>query len=136
MSKEVYAALSELISNTPLSFIRHGIVQSTAGSIDEALAEEMIQRFPAELIQAGWRQLTRAEEFAADLRTVDLPMLFGKHEGCLMSTDEGYEDAIKAFPDARRVMTQNACCVDPGFAEALRVFCEEVATSRPTVPHR
>ncbi len=96
----------------------------------------MIQRFPAELIQAGWRQLTRAEEFAADLRTVDLPMLFGKHEGCLMSTDEGYEDAIKAFPDARRVVTQNACCVDPGFAEALRVFCEEVATSRPTVPHR
>ena len=129
MNKEVYAALSELIANTPRSFIRHGIVQSTGGSVDEDVAEAMVQRFPPELIQAGWEQLTRPEEFADDLRALAVPMLLAKHEGCLMSTEEGYDEAVAAFPEALTTATPNACCVDPGFAQALRSFCEEVEAS-------
>jgi hypothetical protein len=97
--------------------------------VDEDVAQQMVERFPAPLIQAGWKQLTRPEEFAADLRGLKVPLLFGKHEGCLMSTDEGYRDAVEAFPRARTVVTPNACCGDAGFAEALRSFCEEVEAS-------
>ena len=86
----------------------------------------MVQRFPPRLIQAGWEQLTRPEEFADDLRALDVPMLLGKHEGCLMSTEEGYDEAVAEFPNALTVATSNACCMDPGFAQALRSFCAEV----------
>jgi hypothetical protein len=123
MNRAVYEAMTELVRNDALAFIRHAIVQSTAGSVDEAVAEQMVERFPEERIQEGWDELTRAEDFAQELKALGLPLLLGKHEGCLMSTDEGYEDAIEAFPDARTVVTPDACCVDPGFAKALHAFC-------------
>jgi sugar phosphate isomerase/epimerase len=123
MNRAVYEGMTELIRNDALAFIRHGIVQGTAGSIDEAVAEQMVERFPEEGIQAGWEELTRAEDFAEELEAAGVPLLLGKHEGCLMSTDEGYEDAVEAFPEARTVVTLDACCVDPGFAEALHEFC-------------
>jgi hypothetical protein len=128
-NKAVYEGMTELIRNDALAFIRHGIVQATGGSVDEALAEQMVERFPEEVIQTGWEELTRAEDFGDELRALGVPMLLGKHEGCLMSTEEGYEDAVEAFPDARTVATPGACCVDARFAEALHGFARARADS-------
>jgi hypothetical protein len=50
--------------------------------------------------------------------------LFSKHEGCLVFTVEGYEDAIAAFPDAEQVTMQNPSGASQEFADALRDFCE------------
>jgi hypothetical protein len=122
-NRAVYEGMTELIRRDALAFIRHGIVQATGGSVDEALAEEMVERFPAEVIQSGWEELTQVEDFGDELRVIGVPMLLGKHEGCLMMTEEGYEDAVAAFPGARTVATPDACCVDPKFAESLRDFC-------------
>lgn len=122
-NKAVYEGMTELIRNDALAFLRHGIVQATGGSVEEAVAEEMVNRFPGAVIEAGWEELTRVEDFGDQLDALDIPMLLGKHEGCLMSTEEGYEDAVEAFPNARTVITSGACCVDPEFAEALREFC-------------
>ena len=123
MNKAVYEGMTELIRRDALAFIRHGIVQATGGSVDDDLAEEMVGRFPADVIQIGWKELTRARDFADEFRALEIPMLLGKHEGCLMSTEEGFADAVDAFPDARTVVTSDACCVDPKFAQALRDFC-------------
>jgi hypothetical protein len=124
-SKAVYEGMTELIDKDAIAFVRHGIVQSTRGSVDEDLAKEMVERFPEEVIRAGWRELTRDEEFGDRLHALGLPMLLGKHQECLMSTEEGFQDAVAAFPDARTVATGGACCVDAAFAEALHSFCTE-----------
>jgi hypothetical protein len=52
-----------------------------------------------------------------------VPMLFARHEGCLMFTVEGYADAIAAFPAAHTASTSEKPSASPAFAEALRSFC-------------
>jgi hypothetical protein len=41
-----------------------------------------------------------------------------------MSSDEGFEDAVAALPDAETITVPDAPCVDAGFAAAMRTFCE------------
>ncbi len=43
-------------------------------------------------------------DIGAFLSRLDCPLLFAKHEGCLASTDEGFEDAAATFP--RRALCQ------------------------------
>jgi hypothetical protein len=57
---------------------------------------------------------------------VDVPMLLSKHEGCLVFTAEGYEDAIRAFPEAHRTSVSQASSASDEFAAALKDFCEGV----------
>lgn len=52
-------------------------------------------------------------------------LLFGKHEEYLLFTDEGFDDAVAAFPQARTCITPAVCAASPAFAEALRSFCAE-----------
>jgi hypothetical protein len=120
--------MAQLIREDRGSFARHGLTQLTQGSYDEALAERMIERIPVSAMRAAW-ELVRdhAEPIGELLGELDCPLLFAKHEGCLMFTDEGYEDALAAFPDARTAVATGAPCADETFAAALRSFCTEVA---------
>lgn len=120
---EVYAAVTELVNKDTTAFLRHGIPQATHGSVDEELAERIVERIPAELLVDGWKALTADEPFGEILMDLDCPLLLAKHEGCLMSTEEGFEDAVAALPDAATVVVPDAPCVDGQFAEALRRFC-------------
>jgi hypothetical protein len=68
--------------------------------------------------------ITRDDVEIGDLlERLDCPLLFAEHEGCLGSTEEGFEDAVAAFPKARTVTTTAAPLASPAFAEALREFC-------------
>lgn len=120
---EVYAAVTELINKDTTAFLRHGIPQATHGSVDEALAEKIVERIPTELLVDGWNALTADEPFGEILVALDCPLLLAKHDACLMSTDEGFEDAVAALPDAETVVVPNAPSADPEFAEALKRFC-------------
>ena len=42
-----------------------------------------------------------------------------------MSTEEGFEDAAAAFPQARTISVTDAPTSSQAFADALREFCEE-----------
>jgi pimeloyl-ACP methyl ester carboxylesterase len=127
----VVAAMAELVEKDHEEFLRHGAVQLTGGSVDEEQAERMINRFPRELMQRGWEMITRDDVQIGDLLDqLDCPMLFAKHEGCLGSTDEGFEDAVAAFPNARTISVTDAPLTSPEFAAALREFCEQIASSR------
>ncbi len=127
VNAEVWAGITELIGRDHEAFIRHGIAQVTGGSIDEEQAERMIERFPRDLIAAGWEGLTRDDIEIGDLLgQLDCPLLFAKHEGCLMSTEEGFEDAAAAFPKARTISVTEAPLASEEFSEALREFCENV----------
>jgi pimeloyl-ACP methyl ester carboxylesterase len=120
----VLDAMTELVNTDHEQFLRYGAVQATGGSIDEAQAERMIERFPRELMQRGWEMITRDDvDLGEMLAELDCPLLFAKHEGCLGSTEEGFEDAVAAFPRARNVSTSDAPLASMEFAEALREFC-------------
>lgn len=126
----VWDAMRQLLLQDHEAFIRFGIAQSTRGSIGEELAQRMVERFPRELMLLGWERVTADDEPFADLlRELEAPLLLAKHEGCLMSTDEGFEDAVAALPRARVVAVPFAPSTSEEFAEALRSFCEEIWTA-------
>ena len=114
------------------AFVRYGIAQMTRGGVDEATAEKMVERFPdMELVTATLEALREEPEPIGDeLKEIDAPLLFAKHEGCLGSTDEGFEDIVKAFPEAETVICPEMCASSPTFADALRQFCERIAAEK------
>ena len=63
------------------------------------------------------------EPFEERLRALGKPLLLAQHAGCLVETEEGFEDAVAAFPDAPAIRCDGACASSPDFAEALREFC-------------
>lgn len=67
-----------------------------------------------------------SEPFEDLIRDVDAPLLFAKHEDCIGSTEEGFDDAVAAFPHARVVSAPDAPSVSPVFADALHDFCLEL----------
>jgi pimeloyl-ACP methyl ester carboxylesterase len=133
----VYEALRELIRTDHEAFIRHGIAQATGGSISEDLAERMIERFPHDLLIDGWETITGNDADVGELiARLDCPLLFANHVGCLASTQEGFDDAAAAFPQARIVAVEDAPLSSFEFAEALRRFCEEVNAPADTAEAR
>jgi hypothetical protein len=122
--REVAEAFGQLADSNYKDFVRYGLTQVTHGSVGDELAERMLERVPIERGIAVWRMsLFDTEPFEPILRELDVPLLFAKHEGCLGATEEGFQDAVAAFPDASAVSVPNAPSVSPEFAEALREFC-------------
>ena len=125
---EIWTALGQLARQGGEAFVRYGLAQMTRGGIAPELAEEMIERFPdmnlaAEMIDAIGRE---REPIGERLRALEAPLLLGKHEGCLVRTDEGFDDIVAAFPGARTAICPEPCSSSPTFAEALRGFCESL----------
>ena len=131
VNREVWAAMRDLIGTDHEAFIRHGAQQVTGGSIDEGLAERMIERFPRELLTvATWDALTRDDVRIDELLgRLDCPLLFAKHEGCLMSTEEGFDDAAAAFPRAHTISVTDAPLASAAFADALREFYNQAGAA-------
>jgi hypothetical protein len=124
VNREVMEAFGQLAESNYADFVRYGLTQITHGSIGDELAERMLQRVPVDMGRAVWEMNVRdAEPFEHLIRELDVPLLFAQHEGCLGETEEGFEDAVRAFPDAHAVSVPEAPSVSNGFAEALREFC-------------
>jgi pimeloyl-ACP methyl ester carboxylesterase len=125
----VHAAMIQLARQGSDAFVRYGIAQMTRGGIDEDTAQKMVERFPdMELVTATLEALgEQPEPIGDELREIDAPLLLAKHEGCLSSTDEGFEDIVKAFPEAETAVCPEMCASSPTFAEALRKFCDRLA---------
>ncbi len=95
---------------------------------NEQFVDQMLERVPVSYVRATWELLSAEHEPIGELMSgLDRPLLLAKHDGCLMFGDEGFEDVIAAFPEAQTVVTEKAPSADPGFAEALRSFSEEIA---------
>lgn len=60
----------------------------------------------------------------------DCPLLFAKHEGCLASTDEGFEGTLRP-PAQSATCVSDACAADePGVRQALRAFWKDVVAAQ------
>jgi pimeloyl-ACP methyl ester carboxylesterase len=126
--REVWAAMRQLLRQDHDQFLRYGIVQMTRGSVDDATAREMVDRFPKqEFMEAVWDSLeTENTPIGELLKDYGGPLLLAEHVGCLSFTEEGFADAVEAFPDAHVVRVPQAPGADAQFAAALREFCGEV----------
>ncbi len=126
VNKEIFAAMRQFLSQDHREFIRHGMVQMTQGSVDDELAGRMIDRFPrGEWLEMAWDSLGAGDERLGEmLQEYGGPLLLAQHVGCLSFTDEGFADAVAAFPDARTLGVARAPAGSPEFADALRDFCE------------
>jgi pimeloyl-ACP methyl ester carboxylesterase len=128
---EVWEALTQLVRTDRRGFVRHGIAQATRGSIGEEQAERMLARIPEDRMEAGWEELTRDEPFSEMLLGLECPLLLAKHEGCLVSTEEGFDDAAAALPRARTIAVEIAPLASDDFAAAVRSLCEDVRRGTP-----
>ena len=128
VNKEVTAAMTQLLRSDYDSFVRYGMTQFTQGAFDEETSKRIVDRFPPmELASQVWDANTNRPEPIADLLAgLDVPMLLVKHEGCLVFTEEGYEDAVRALPEARRTSVGTNPSASDEFAAALKDFCESV----------
>jgi hypothetical protein len=126
VNREVFAAMRQLLAQDHREFIRHGIVQMTRGSVDDELAAQMIDRFPAgEWLELAWDSLSSEDEPIGEmLREYGGPLLLAQHVGCLSFTDEGFDDAVADFPEASTLRVATAPGASAEFVEALRDFCE------------
>lgn len=129
MNPAIWQAMAALARQGSEQFVRYGIAQATQGGISEEVAQEMTKRFPdMNLVSLMFDALAeQPEPIGDDLEALGLPMLFAKHEGCLGRTDEGFEDAVAAFPQAQVAICEETCSSSPAFAAALRDFCERLA---------
>ena len=131
VNKEVTEAFGQLAETDYPEFIRYGLTQVTHGSIGDELAARMLERVPIDVGRAVFEMNLRdPEPFDHLIREIDVPLLFAKHEGCLGSTDEGFDDAVAAFPHAWTIRCDDAPSVSSEFARVLRSFCEEVLATK------
>jgi pimeloyl-ACP methyl ester carboxylesterase len=123
----VWDAMGQLLQNDYSAFVRYGLTQLTQGSIGDELAKRMLERIPMDIAQAAFETILSDEGGIQDsLRELDSPLLFAKHESCLSATEEGFADAVAAFPRARALSVPDAPTVSPDFAAALRSFCADL----------
>jgi hypothetical protein len=135
VNKAVWDAMGQLLKNDYSSFVRYGLTQLTQGSIGDELAQRMLERVPMDVAQTAFENMQQTTDSIEEpLKALDVPLLFVKHEGCIGATEEGWEDAVGAFPEARTHSVPEAPTVSAEFAEALRSFCLEIAASASSIP--
>jgi hypothetical protein len=138
-NREVFEAVGQLLRLDYANFVRYGLTQATHGSIGDELAKRMIERVPKEIAKAAWEMAAHGDEHFEDvLRELRVPLLFAKHDGCLGNTDEGFADAVAAFPEAHVISVPEAPSVSSQFAEAVCSFCLQLPGHREeaTIPKR
>lgn len=119
---ELFSALRRLARTDYRTYARH-LTQITQGAYDEEMTERYIERVPMDLEPAAESVPDPESPIGETLKKLDVPLLFAKHDGCLLFTAEGFADAAAEFPDAETISTAEKPSASPEFAAALREFC-------------
>jgi hypothetical protein len=134
VNQQVHQACVSLMKADHRTFVRQFFKmtggEDSHGGFGEDLIERYLQRVPISLEIPFWE--TRAfegERIAERLAQLDVPMLLAQHRGCLLFTDEGFEDAVAAFPQAPAITCAEKPGTSPEIAQALREFCTQVVTA-------
>jgi hypothetical protein len=134
VNQEVHEACLSLIRTDNRMFVRQLFKmtggEDTFGGFGEEMAERYLERVPIELELPFWE--TRAfegERIGEGLAQLDAPMLLAQHKGCLLFTEEGFDDAVAAFPRARVVRCREKPGTSDEFAAALQEFCAQAVAA-------
>ena len=134
VNQEVHEACLSLIRTDNRMFVRQLFKmtggEDALGGFGDELAERYLDRVPIELELPFWE--TRAfegERIGEGLAQLDVPLLLAQHKGCVLFTEEGFNDAVAELPGARVIR----CLEKPGtsseFAAALRDFCAQAVAT-------
>jgi len=105
--------------------------ETSEGGYHQDLVDEYVRRVPLGAALAFYETPTEAARGLDDrLKGLDVPMLLTQHEGCLIFTGEGFEDAAAALPHARTAGYTEKPSTCPAFSEELRESCAGLATAR------
>jgi hypothetical protein len=111
LSGSVFSAFLSLVETDSEGFARFALTQLTQDGYDEPLVRQMLERVSVRVVVAHLRAMAQVSfDLEQLLRPLDVPLLLGKHEGCLLYTDEGIADAVAAFLGARNVSLPVTCC--------------------------
>jgi len=128
INREVHSASSSLIHKDQRAFV-HQLFRMTGGEqmvggYGEGMVEEYLKRVPVELMLPFWESRPQeGTDFVERLRALDMPMLLAQHRGCLLFTEEGFDDIVSAFPDAQAVRMDDKPSTSLEFAAVLCEFC-------------
>jgi|RhiMetdeSRZDD1v2_1073273.scaffolds.fasta_scaffold35922_2 pimeloyl-ACP methyl ester carboxylesterase len=128
INREVHSASSSLIQRDQRAFV-HQLFRMTGGErmvggYGAGMVEEYLRRVPAELMLPFWASRPQeGSDFVETLRALEVPMLLAQHRGCLLFTEEGFDDVVAAFPDAHAVRMEDKPSTSVEFAGVLREFC-------------
>lgn len=131
IEREMQAAMAQLIETDYRTWVRH-LTQISQEAYDDDLVQRDLERVPKELAEHCYgARLPPSEPLEEPLRAVGVPMLLAHHEGCILHTAEGFEDAVEAFPEARTVICRQKPSTSPSFAAAIRALCDQLDRDSP-----
>ena len=117
---EVVSAAGRLLDTDYMAFWR-AVTQFTQGGLPDAWVERWAAAIPQARAKAFWSEIGDSEPAVAErLRDYPGPVLLGQHKDCVLWTQEGFEDAVAALPEAKVVRCREIPVFDPAFGEALR----------------
>ena len=132
INREVHSASGSLIRTDQRAFVHQFFRmtggESMVGGYGRHMITEYLRRVPRELMLPFWD--SRPEEgadFLVKLRALDVPLLLAQHRGCLLFTEDGFDEAVEALPRAQAVRCDDKPSTSEDFAEVLRQFCLEHA---------
>jgi hypothetical protein len=134
LNSGVHDAMRRVLDSDYRTFVRH-LTQITKGDYDDELVELFMARVPEPIAHAYADEAgAHTRSFGELLSALDVPLLLVEHEGCLRFTQQGYEDAVAAFPGAMTASTPIKPSMSAEFGEALRAFCTRVSAREANVP--
>ena len=130
INSEVHSACRSLIQTDTGSFVRQMFRMTGGERMEGGYQEDMVaayrQRVPPELLLPFWDERPHEGDHIGEvLRELDVPVFLAEHKGCLLFTEEGFEDAAAALPHARNASFENKPSTSTEFAQALEAFCRE-----------
>jgi hypothetical protein len=130
LNREVYAGIVTMMRADPRMFVRQFFMltggETREGGYSEKMVDAYLERVPVSRMAAFWESRLEEGAHIGDLlRALDAPILLARHKGCLLYTDEGFEDAVSAMPRAHSVTVDEKPSTSVEFAQLLEAFCRE-----------
>lgn len=135
LNHEVLLGIQSLLRTDPRTFVRQLFKmtggEGGAGGYGELMVDEFLRRVPMDVAEHFYQaRPSEGEVLRAQLESLDVPILLAQHRGCIMFTEDGFEGAVAALPDARVHRCDEKPSTSPDFVEVLRDFCASLATAR------
>jgi pimeloyl-ACP methyl ester carboxylesterase len=132
LNREVLSGIQSLLRTDPRTFVlqlfRMTGGERIEGGYAETLADEWLRRVRMEVAEPFYQaRVAEGEAMAERLASLNVPMLLAQHKGCVMFTEEGFDDAVAAFPHARVYRCNEKPSTSAEFVPVLREFCGSLA---------
>jgi pimeloyl-ACP methyl ester carboxylesterase len=130
LNREVHAGLGTLMKADTRTFIRQLFRltggETMEGGYRENMVDEYLERVPVELMIPFWESRPdEGKQIGEQLARLDVPLLLAQHKGCLLFTDEGFDQAVEALPYTDVARLGDKPSTSPEFAGVLEAFCRE-----------